>query len=553
MSSGAGGIIKSDGQDYQAVTLNVNGVTKRVLVPLSSDDNDNFIPTPDNPFPSSKTPPVSIAPKPVPKPPQHIAPSHQTTSQVIRVVTPVAPPPVLNNLQQIQIPMTISGGQLVPIGTPQQGAATIGIQNRPTQITLPASSLNLVSSPTAPNVQMSLPRPVTVNTVGQNTVIQTGTLIQPNKINTGNTVQYGTIAMRAPAPPPLQQPNVIRPPTSVYQIDSSGRIQLVKTVPNVTTQSNNTVPSSQPIIVGKVVAPQVNTTALPLASSELRLPQPKPPQGLTLTTPDGKVFSVPDHLLPATVASALTTPAQPHQPLVAGSPVLRLPLPATTPTTKVSNVTRLPIPTATTSVAVRQVSKVIRLPLSKTTANAQVKVPFSQAAPTVRPNTFVPNSSANVPRPVNLPTSNSAQAASPYIAIAPKPTPGQIRIPMGVATIMPCRSEEPEVEKSEAQTSPKNTQLNVDTADYEKSCWIQRNQDWASKNVSPKAKHKTKDKTYRPPPNLVGASKYTFSSDDNRRRSRRIKTKPCSVVLKRLNVKRNATVNLNEIPIWLLG
>ena len=134
MSTGNGKIVKSvDGQEYQSVTLNVNGVTKRVLVPLSTNANDNFIPTPDNPLPPTKdvSMPIAstkeasipifpvrelgIAIAPKPPPPLQIAPTIPTAPRVIRLdiaPTNTIPAPNLVNsgqtvrMQQVSVPVT---------------------------------------------------------------------------------------------------------------------------------------------------------------------------------------------------------------------------------------------------------------------------------------------------------------------------------------------------------------------------------------------------------------------------------------------------------------
>ena len=543
MSTGKGKIVKSvDGQEYQSVTLNVNGVTKRVLVPLSTNANDNFIPTPDNPLPPSKDaampiastkdasvpifPGIPIAPKPrlvAPPPPLQIAPSVPTTPHVIQLdIAPtntIPPPTVVNSgqtvrMQQVPVPITQNVVRLVPPVTlsAQNGVPLIRLPTQPTRITTPTSNVgfNIVNPSPVPinNIQVPVPNQISVNNVGPSTVIQTGTLIRPNSTNTGNTVQYGSIAVRAPAA--VQSPNMLGQATSsafpqqgVYRMDGSGRLQLVSSAP---------APSSGQ----SVLTNQFNRTTTTLQS----LPQPKPQaqqpqqaqQPLTLSTPDGKVFTVPNHLLPATIASAITPVVQPQaatgNQLVTGS-----------------NVVRLPVAQARTG----------SITLEQATAAAGA--------------VSVGNS-----RPFTLSTSDAAQTvqgAKPgvtqgsFISIAPKPK----EIPLGVATILP---NEPEEDITVWEIPSKTSSLSIDTTDYEKKYFHQRNKDMGQKlALSPKHKHKKEDKLYRPPPNVFFSAKDT-EWDESRRRSSRIKTKPCSVVVKRLNIKRNATVNLNEIPVWLL-
>ena len=537
MSMENGKIVKSvDGQEYQSVTLNVNGVTKRVLVPLSTNANDNFIPTPDNPLPASKDavpivsakdasvpifPGIPIAPKPrlvAPPPPLQIAPSVPTTPRVIHLdIAPtntVPPPAVVNGgqtvrMQQVPVQITQNVVRLVPpvTLTTQNSVPLIRLPTQPTRLTTPASNVgfNIVNPSPVPinNIQVPVPNQIAVNNVGPSTVIQTGTLIRPNSSNTGSTVQYGSIAMRTPAA--IQSPNVLGqamprtfPQQGVYRMDGSGRLQLVSSTP-------------APASGQSVLTNQFNRTTTTLQS----LPQPKPQvqqsrqtqQPLTLSTPDGKVFTVPNHLLPATIASAITPVAQPQaatgNQLVTGS-----------------NVVRLPIPQARTG------------PITLEQATAAVGAV-----------------SAGNSRPVTLSTSDVSQSITQarqgsFISIAPKPK----EIPLGVATIL---SNEPE-EETVWEIPSKTSSLSVDTTDFEKKYFQQRNKDMGQKlALSPKHKHKKEDKLYRPPPNVFFSSK-DAERDESRRRSSRIKTKPCSVVLKRLNIKRKATVNLNEIPVWLL-
>ena len=552
MSTENGKIVKSvDGQEYQSVTLNVNGVTKRVLVPLSTNANDNFIPTPDNPLPPTKdvSMPIAstkdasipifpvrelgIAIAPKPPPPLQIAPSLPTAPRVIRLdIAPTNTIPAPNRMQQVSVPVTpnvvrlpvtLTGPPNVTL-TAQNSVPLIRLPSQPTRITTPTSSIgfNIVNPSTVPinNIQVPVPNQITVNNVGPSTVIQTGALIRPNSTNTGNTVQYGSIAMRAPTA--VQSPNVLEqattnafPQQGVYRMDGSGRLQLVKSA---------AAPASRQSI-RTVVANQLNTSTTTLQS----LPQPKPQsqvqqpqqvqQPLTLSTPDGKIFTVPNHLLPTTIASAITPVAQPQvangNQLVTGN-----------------NVVRLPIAQARTG----------QISLEQATAAAGAVSVGNQI---------------NISRPVTLSTSDAAQTVQsansgvkqtgqgPFIPIAPKTK----EIPLGVATIL---SNEPE-EETFCEIQSKTSSLSVDTTEYENKYFQPRNKEIGPKlALSPKLKHRKEDKLYRPPPNVFLSAKIHIERDESRRRSSRIKTKPCSVVIKRLNIKRNATVNLNEIPVWLL-
>ena len=536
----SGEVVNRDGQEYQAVTLNVNGVTKRVFVPLS-DESDNFIPTPDNPQPKPtavhtarkeapvirKTTPIvvnnvglsnaptassfamkdvgiAIAPKPVAQQPLQIVPNLGASPQVIRLgMAPAAP--LVNVANTIPASTVVNGRQV-----------QLQLQNQQGGITTPVSSVgvNLVNNPSAAGINnIRVPFPITVNTAGPSTVIQAGTLIRPNSANTGNTVQLGNVILPSPVgrPPATNQ----FPQQQVFKLDGSGRLQLVNPTPKVNTVATALQNSRQ------LQPPKANTVAAALQNSrELHQPRPQlqmqQPSSLTLSTPDGKVFTVPNHLLPTTIASAITPVAQPQ---VLTNRPLQL-----TPGGSV-NFIQQPVAQANkgqSNFAVGQLTMPV-----VSTGNLQ-SVSHSVTSPT-----------SSIGQPVQNGNFNSG----PFAPIAPK-----LGIPMGVATIMPNKFAEQTVTKKDSQSMI----VDVDLCDELKNS-IQEHKDAAHRfTMSPKAKYKKEDKPYRPPQNVYFSSKAHDELITNRRRSSRIKTKPCSVVMKRLNIKRNTTVNLNEIPIRLL-
>ncbi len=660
-------MVTSDGQKYVAHTLSINGVTKKVLVPLGS-GGDNFIPTPDHPQPPPKPPavnsglpkatvatpstPVSIQPRPPNSNPAPlvIQPAGPTTAAqtttIVSVVPTGQPRPNV-----VQVPVTLANGQLqVAQAPPVQNSSVFNATP-----VLPSSNvgLNIIAPSGAVQNQLATPTQISVNTAGPSTIIQTGALVRSNKDGVGNTVQFGSIAVRNPAVPTLptvSPTSIALPPQNqnVFQMDSAGRLSLVSSnaVPVPLSQvatagsdvglvSVTPVPATpQPVLnqgngITTIVQPAASSLPAPMPLNIVPGQSPQQPTAATLQTPDGKVFSIPNHLLPTSVANALTSVGT-QQMQGMGNNNSNSVVPVTvqasgalqgTSITPVQSNSAQSVSTAITVLpATHATSSIVSSSVQRPTTN---QPPYSPILPKPVPLVIQPTgpSVSVVPQ---MPASNRTRLSSdsgtafeqflverkqrlqqkqvnpnPPTTVCNTGTKATTKIPptlvrapdrASVVPQMPAKKtiivsvrKDPkdgmihsvhEFQKSDLRERERMFKKSADdfekrylkerelfqkqrTYQQERMYHQERNYQQGQLHASrkreekffpPKQKNKQKDQSYLPPFSME------YSRENDRRRSKRLKAqiRPCSVVLRRLKVKKNQTINLKEVPLWCL-
>ncbi len=611
MNSG-GEIVKKNGQEYQAVQLTVNGVIKRVLVPLGNAASDDFIPTPDHPAkpkPSGTTTAVTNIQPQIGNIVNNVI---ATTNAIANTPTTIAPPSTLSAVQVaknasgqnvVQLPLTLNigpNGQLMQaVNVMPQNQQTVRpptiIQGTPVTV---QSGIPQVTPGT--NI-VRLPASSINTNVQPNQIIQ-GTIVQQNK-NPGGapSVQFGTIIQPGQTPN-VQQATVVGSPTAtnfpsggVYQIDSTGRIVPVKGMTPVTsagtqqtaiplfgsaTPQGSTVISANSIGQPRVIQPS-STPNIVQGTLQPGV-RPGQPQQLTLRTQDGRVFTIPGSILPmqgatATSATTLTNVAVSTAANTQNKQTVSAPAPTVISPTTVATVPQAP--STTTSVQAPR-------PVVLNTGSAGGTMTTTRAVTLPTSAMSLPTTSSSSPAP-----SNNSQ----FISIAPKRNVPAI--PMGVATIMPARDQQNKSDsqqnKSDSQQNKSDSQNKPDTpnedtphvdASKDKDTVVKEtaettviakprldpvfypvepeaNKQQESKGhyhdaferfVDPtgsKKRKKNKDKEYVPTQNVK--KRKLDDSGGRRRRSSRIKTKPCHVVLKKLKISRRAIINVNDMGLLL--